>query len=168
MVSTENVLNILFVCSGNTCRSPMAQGLAREMADRLGLRSVDIRSAGTHAASGAPASGGARRTVLGHQQSLEDHSSTPLSPELLDWADLVLAMGPGHLWQVRMLGAGEKASLLGAYAHGHGPGEEVDDADEFSVPDPFGGDDEGYEATYETLERYVLAAMKRVAEEMGG
>jgi protein-tyrosine-phosphatase len=168
MASTENVLKILFVCSGNTCRSPMAEVLARKMAAELGLFSVEIRSAGTHATPGAPASGGARRTVTGHRQSLENHSANRLSPELLEWADLVLTMGPGHLLQVRMLGAGERASLLGAFAHGHGPGEEVDEGEDWAVPDPFGGDDELYEATYQDLKRHVQAAMNRVAEEMGG
>jgi protein-tyrosine-phosphatase len=67
-----------------------------------------------------------------------------------------------------MLGAGEKSVLLGAYAHGHDPGNDVDEEEDFAVPDPFGGDDELYEATYENLERYVLAAMRRLAEERGG
>ena len=158
-------MNILFVCSGNTCRSPMAEVLARRAAAEFGLPSVEVRSAGTHAATGAPASGGARRTVRRHQGSLEEHSSSPLSPELLDWADLVLAMGPGHLLQVRMLGGGGKAVLLGAFAHGHDPGDDVDEGLDFAVPDPFGGDDELYEATYQNLEKYVLAAMRKVVGE---
>jgi protein-tyrosine-phosphatase len=168
MNSKEKTSNILFVCSGNTCRSPMAEVLARQAAADLGLDSLEIRSAGTHAAWGTPASGGARRTVRLHQLSLEGHSSTHLSPELLAWADLVLTMGPGHLLQVQMLGAGEKAALLGAFAHGHDPGEEVDGEVEFAVPDPFGASDELYEVTYQKLERYVLAAMKRVAEGLQG
>jgi protein-tyrosine phosphatase len=96
---------------------------------------------------------------------LEEHSSSHLSPELLDWADLVLTMGPGHLLQVRMMGGEGKAALLGAFAHGHDPGDDVDEGLDLAVPDPFGGDDELYEATYQNLERYVLAAMKRVAGE---
>ncbi len=164
MAFSEKALRILFVCSGNTCRSPMAEVLAGRAARELGLASVEVRSAGTHATPGAPASGGARRTMQRHQGSLEGHIATDLSPDLLDWADLVLTMGPGHLLQVRMLGAGGKASLLGAFAHGHDPGEEVDEAQELAVPDPFGGEDDQYEATYQTLEKYVKAAMKRVAE----
>ncbi len=146
----------------------MAEVIGRRVSAELELPGVEIRSAGTHAATGAPASDGARRTVQRHQQSLEDHRSAPLSPDLLDWADLVLTMGPGHLLQVQMLGAGEKAALLVAFAHGHDPGEYVDGSPDFAVPDPFGGDDEVYEATYRDLERYVLAAVKRIAEEMGG
>jgi protein-tyrosine phosphatase len=168
MLSRETGLNILFVCSGNTCRSPMAEVLGDRVTAELGLPGVEIRSAGTHAVSGAPASDGARRMAYRHRQSLEEHRSTRLSPDLLAWADLVLAMGPGHLIQVRKLGAGEKAALLVAFAHGHDPGQDVDGSQDFAVPDPFGGDDEVYEATYRNLEEYVLAALRRVAEEMGG
>lgn len=161
--STERApLKLLFVCTGNTCRSPMAEVLARRIAARRNLPDLEVRSAGSHTPHGLGASQGALRAALRHGLTLEDHSSTPLTPELVAWADLILAMGPGHLIQVDMLGGGHKAMLLGAFATRGGSGVE---GEALAVPDPFGGDDEIYEETFLTLEKYVELAMKRMAEE---
>ncbi len=93
---------------------------------------------------------------------MDDHSSSVLSKELVEWADLIFAMSPGHLYGLRALGAEDKAFLLGAFA----TDEELDgidgDGDHLAVPDPFGGPDEVYEETLLTLEKYVELAMKRL------
>lgn len=89
---------VLFVCTGNTCRSPMAEAIARTRAAERGWGTVEFRSAGVSAWPGSPASEAVieaanRRGVEG----LEGHRSTPVTEELLEWADLVLAMTPSHL-----------------------------------------------------------------------
>ena len=155
-------LRLLFVCSGNTCRSPLAEALARNLAPASNLGDVEVRSAGTSALPGSPASGGARRAAHRHGLSLEGHSATRLSPELVQWADKVLAMGPSQLEAVGALGGGEKAVLLGAFAEGVRPGGGAED---LAVPDPYGGDDEVYEETLEVLKHYVTLAMRRLAGE---
>jgi protein-tyrosine-phosphatase len=156
---------ILFVCSGNTCRSPMAEILFQELATRKGLEGVlEARSAGTHANPGSPASSGALATALRHGHTLEGHEAVQLTPELLAWADLVLTMGPSHLQAVRMLGGGRKATLLGAFADGEDPGWSGERDHGHSVPDPFGGDEKVYEATYESLARYIVRVVERLSE----
>ena len=150
---------ILFVCTGNTCRSPMAEVLAKTLAENGGFRRIEVRSAGTSAAPGHSASEGALRAAHRHGLALRDHVSTPLSPELIAWADLVLAMGPAHLARIRELGGTGKSALLGAFSEGE------DGALEPAVPDPFGGDDETYEATFRTLEEMVTAALDRLSKE---
>jgi len=121
---------------------------------------VEVRSAGTSAVPGSPASGGARRVALRHGLSLEYHSSTQLSAELVGWADIIMAMGPSHMEAIKALGGGEKVVLLGAFAEGvEGEGN----GSGLAVPDPFGGDDGMYQETLETLERYVTLAMRRMA-----
>jgi protein-tyrosine-phosphatase len=138
------------------------------MAAEAGLDWIEIRSAGTHAGPGAPASDGARRAAVRRGRSLEGHSSTTLSTELVDWADLIFVMGPGHLHQVGSLGGAEKAVLLGAFAIGQGLGSVGSQRNELAVPDPFGGDDELYEETFKILETYVDLAMRRLAGEGAG
>lgn len=153
-------MRILFVCSGNTCRSPMATVLAEELSPEVGLEHVEIRSAGTSAVRGFPASGGAQRAAGRHGLDLTRHSSTPLGPEAVEWADVIFAMSPSHLQRVRELGGGDRATLLGAFAMG-----EVDDeSGHLAVPDPFGGDDRVYHDTFGTLRDYVKMALRRLAE----
>ena len=90
--------------------------------------------------------------------ALNTHLSSPLSQELIDWADLILTMAPSHLIRVKDFGGEGKGALLGAYAQGND-----ETAMEPAVPDPYGGDDEMYEATFVTVERYVKAVLKRLA-----
>jgi protein-tyrosine-phosphatase len=122
---------------------------------------VEVRSAGTSTMNGLDASEGALRAAERHGLSLQGHSSMPLSREAVEWADLILTMGPAHLIRVRELGGDGKSALLGAYAGGS------DDPMGPAVPDPYGGGDEIYEATFRTLEAMVKAALERFAAEGG-
>jgi protein-tyrosine-phosphatase len=88
------VKRILFVCTGNTCRSPMAEGLFRLMAQREGL-DVDVRSAGVSAGDGYPISTHSQN-ILRKRGMEESLSSKSLSRDMLDWADLVLTMTSSH------------------------------------------------------------------------
>lgn len=79
-------MHILFVCTGNTCRSPMAEKiLAQRRPDLI------VRSAGTHALQGQPLSIYARQVL--HEHGMNDtHYAQPISEELLEWADVVYTM----------------------------------------------------------------------------
>jgi protein arginine phosphatase len=155
--STAEPFRLLFVCSGNTCRSPMAEVIARRGVEARGWHHIEVRSAGTGTVAGLPPSEGATRAVARHGLSLEDHRAMPLTEEALAWADLVLTMSPSHLVRVVALGGGAKASVLTAFAAEADPADVPD-----SVIDPFGGSDEEYEATFTLLERLVERALHRL------
>ena len=148
---------ILFVCTGNTCRSPMAEGIAREILRERGWNHVEVRSAGVAAFPGSPISGGALRAAGRHGVSLEDHRSTPLTGELVADSDLILTMSAGHLRALAGSGAEERAALLPVFARGE---REIRPGD--GVPDPIGGDDELYEATYRELRGLIEASLDRL------
>ncbi|MBA4602949.1 low molecular weight protein arginine phosphatase [Thermoactinomyces mirandus] len=85
---------VLFVCTGNTCRSPMAEALLREMAGRNRLP-VEVKSAGVSAISGIKPSPQAVQ-VLKEKGIAYEHESQSLTPQLIDWSDLVLSMTGAH------------------------------------------------------------------------
>lgn len=148
--------NVLFVCTGNTCRSPMAEAIARREIARRGWRHVLVGSAGVAAHPNFPASDSAREAARAVGLDLADHRSRVVDPELIAWADLILAMSPSHLAIVEELGGEGKAALLGDFVAGaEGTGD--------PVPDPFGGDIEVYRSTLAELERLVDRALDRLS-----
>lgn len=150
-------MNVLFVCSGNTCRSPLAAVVFRHLLDQESRGDVVIGSAGTGAYDGEPASEGAYLVALERGLDLSGHRARLLTPELVAGADLILTMSGGHLARVERLGGAGKAWLLGDYANrGEGPEE---------VRDPFGSDVETYRETVDQLERLLLGARERLLRE---
>src|SRR5262245_24014754 len=123
---------VLLVCSGNTCRSPMAEAMLRRALEAAGLKDVSVESAGTGAWEGAPASEGAYLVMLEREIDISGHRARPLTPEMVQQADLILTMGRLQLGKVRELGAGARARLLGEYA-----GASPETAE---IADPYGAD----------------------------
>jgi protein arginine phosphatase len=153
----EATFRLLFVCTGNTCRSPMAQVIARSHAEALGWHHVEVRSAGIAAFPGSPASGGAIHAAAAHGLDLSGHAATQLTAAEASAADLILTMSPSHLMSVIELGGGDRAALLTSYAGGV-----PDDPRADSIPDPVGGSDEEYEATFLLLRELIDRVMTRL------
>lgn len=82
-------MNILFVCTGNTCRSPMAKALLKEKSDH------NVKSAGISARNGDPLSTGAIHVLSDHSLDTQDEAKL-VDNELVSWADLVLTMTTQH------------------------------------------------------------------------
>ena len=142
-------MHITFVCTGNTCRSPIAEAIARRAIAGSGMTGVTVGSVGAVAHVGAPASEGARRVAAEAGLNLDEHRSTPLTEEVVAASALVLCMDRFHLWRARELGGGQWCRLLAEMAGEKG-----------EVGDPFGGSDGIYRATFRELERLVEAALK--------
>jgi protein-tyrosine phosphatase len=98
---------ILFVCTGNTCRSPMAMAIFNSLAKEKGINWI-AESAGTTAASGEPAAQHA--TTLFPE--LHTHLARQITSQMIDAADMVLCMGHSNLNSIRSLDAQGKAVLL--------------------------------------------------------
>ena len=150
-------MKILFVCTGNTCRSALAEGIARREAIERGLMDFEVGSAGTSAWNGAPASDGGLLVALEHGVDLSGHRARQLTREIVQESDVILVMGPHHLERAEALGGEGKAHLLTHYA-AHGSTDRA-------VSDPFGGDLEVYRATYEELEKEIKRVFDRIAAE---
>ncbi len=96
---------IVFVCTGNTCRSPLAEALCKKrLSDRLGCRTEELPdrgytvvSAGLAAAPGAGAADEARVVAESYGADLSAHQSRPLTPDLAAQADYLVTMTRGHV-----------------------------------------------------------------------
>ncbi|HXF94847.1 MAG TPA: low molecular weight protein arginine phosphatase [Gemmatimonadales bacterium] len=151
------IRRILFVCTGNICRSPLAEALMRRALERRGIHSIEVTSAGTGAWDGAPASEGAYLVALERGIDLSAHRARLLTADLVRQADLVLTMARHHRARVDELGGEGRVHVLGEYA-----GREGDDAE---VSDPFGGKLDVYRETCRQLEEFIEAVVDRLVKE---
>jgi protein-tyrosine-phosphatase len=151
-------VHLLFVCTGNTCRSPMAEAIGGRLAAERGL-DVTSASAGTSAWEGAAASDGAMLVALEHGLDLSGHRSRVLTRELVAAADLILVMSPHHRERAIVLGGDSRVHLLTDYA--------TRSTDGRPVLDPFGGDLDTYRQTFTEMEADIGRVFDRIVAERG-
>jgi tRNA threonylcarbamoyl adenosine modification protein (Sua5/YciO/YrdC/YwlC family) len=141
----------VLVCTGNTCRSPMAEAmLKRRIADRLkcGIADLDDRgivvmSAGLSAPPGSRAAAEAIQTMRDRQLDLAQHESQPLSERIVRFADLILAMTRGH-----------REAILDAWPDAE-PRVHLISRGRGDVPDPIGGPLDLYRRCAEQLDSFL-------------
>lgn len=141
--------NILFVCTANQCRSPMAGAVFLNLLDKLGEAGWQVATAGTWATPGRPMSAGAARALRRRGLAVPEHRARPVDEQLLRWSDLVVVMERGHkeALGVEFPDQADKVRLFIGLC-----GESGD------VPDPVGGSDEVYDATLRRLANCLEAA----------
>lgn len=149
--------HLLFVCTGNTCRSPLAEAMTRRLAAQRGL-ALTVSSAGTSASDGATASDGSMLVGLERDVDLSSHRARVLTKALVNEASVILAMSPHHVARVIALGGAEKAHLLRDYAAGDAAGR--------SVQDPFGAGLDAYRRMADELDAELPRVLDRLAIEL--
>ena len=150
--------DVLIVCSGNMCRSPLAAAELRRALLEAGVRGTRVHSAGTVASAGVAASEPAIEVAEHEGLDISYHRSTPLSQDLIHRSDLVVVMEKEHLNEVLRLApeAGGKSILLSEFAAGAERGKDV--------TDPYGA---SY-VFYEQIFFYMKPMLARLARWLSG
>lgn len=155
------MFHVVFVCTGNVCRSPMAEGLLRHYWGMSGRNNLVVSSMGIYGLNSQPATEFAQQVCLGRGVDISGHRSRPLDFSELAEADIVLTMDITQKEYVRLfvLPCREKTFLLGAW-----PGKE---SKKSVIDDPMGGSQNVYVRSFETIDKNIKRIMPYLVEEYG-
>jgi protein-tyrosine phosphatase len=155
-------ISVLFVCLGNICRSPLAEGVFRSIVQGHGQdHIIQIDSAGTGSWHvGEPPDKRMRQTALGHGLSIDNLVGRQFNKKDLERFDFIFAMDKSNLNDILML------DTEGEFGHKVRLFREFDpDPDDYQVPDPYFGGEKGFEEVYQLVERTSRVLFHRLAED---
>lgn len=159
-MSTTQLKKIIFVCTGNTCRSPMAEYLLKKALKERKLKGFKVVSAGIHAKKGDVMNPKSAQVLTDHGVKLGKFSAKPITDKVLKESFLFICMTERHKdylmdlrWNV-LRKAGEENIENNIYSFSEFVG--------FDVPDPYGLDITHYEAVYEMLEGGMYALIDQL------
>jgi len=128
-------MRILFVCTGNTCRSPMAGAYFKSLCDKSARTDMSVETAGTFAGEGEPASAQSVSVMKDYGIDLSAHKSSTLTKEKIDASDLIITMTSSHRQHIGSMSAAalKKTRTLLEFTQNNG-----------NISDPFGGTEKIY------------------------
>lgn len=148
--------SILFICTGNSCRSVMAEGLMRKRLYELGKDSIEVKSAGVRALNGLPPTDETVTVMKEDGVDVADYRTKNVTHDMIKKADLILTMEPAHKDEIIRLvpAAASKTYLLKEYESSSKINPKG-----FSIRDPIGKPVEEYKLTKneikDEIERFV-------------
>jgi len=153
-------VNILFVCTGNMCRSPFGEYALKaklEQGPVAPSQPVTVGSAGTMVSDGHPAADDAVKHAVDFGYDLDPHRARQLSEALLEWADMVLVMDRSHEQMIMTFWSHHREKLRYMTEFDpQGKGKKKD------VADPYGGSARGYRKCFTLIDRCVEGLVERL------
>jgi protein-tyrosine phosphatase len=148
--------HVLFLCTGNICRSPLAEGILKHRLEQKRIGSVTVSSAGTYGLSGSSAAEHGVEVAAQHGIDISDHIARHVTREMLDGADFVVCATMDHVVEAGAVlpDSGGKYSLLSDFGPPKGRGRDI--------ADPYGMPIEYYVAAYERIDECVDGLLREL------
>ena len=151
-LSGKRAASVLFICTGNICRSPTAEGVLRHLARARSLH-LRIESAGLgdwH--KGDPPDARARRPPLNPGADLSAHRARQVRAQDFEEFDMILAMDRGHLKALQSMAPAQHHAKIRLFVP------------DFDIPDPYYGGAEGFEKVLDLVEERCRALLQELSD----
>lgn len=151
--------HVLFICTGNLCRSPLGEGILQHKLAENNIGSVTVSSAGTFGLNGYPAAELAVEVAARHGVDISEHRARHVTREMLEGADFVVGMERDHIVEAEVVlkDTGGKYRLLTDYGPPQMRGSEIDD--------PYGGPIDRFIDAYDRIEECVDGLLREVVRQ---
>ncbi|MCK4428633.1 MAG: low molecular weight protein arginine phosphatase [candidate division Zixibacteria bacterium] len=176
MEKHKDKFKVLFICTGNSCRSPMAEGILKKMLKEnksqdpeFELDNFEVSSAGISTLDGVPPSLFAMEVAKARNVDLTQHRSRQLNRQILKKADIILAMSDEHLEYIRKMDkkALEKTYLLRTFPQNHLASNEDESESVLYIKDPIGGTMDDYELCFLEMEKEIRRVFHELIRKAG-
>lgn len=155
-------MNILFVCTGNTCRSSMAEGMFKEKLKNINENNIKVSSAGISAIEGQMANEKAIKVLKSKGIDISSHRAKQITKEMVNQSDLILTMTLSHKKLILEYFPNEINKVFTLKEYGQKINDEKSDRNNLDIADPYGMDYNVYKLSMMEIEAELDIIVKNI------